>query len=158
MFKFLTAPVLATSIALTGFSTTPVRADDSDVAKFIAGFAALAIIGAAINESQSNKKVTVHKHYNKPKVHHRPHVHHTYKPKPQPKPKMTKVVPARCLVHLNTRDGKRRGFGNGCLSKYSRHYKNLPRYCKSTVKSNGQWRTYFNAQCLQNAGWRMTRI
>ena len=156
MFKFLTAPVLATSIALTGFSTAPVQADDSDVAKLIAGFAALAIIGAAINDNQSNNNVRVHKHYNKPRVHHRPHVQHTYKPKP--KVRSNKVVPARCLVHLNTRDGKRRGFGNNCLSKHAKQYNNLPRYCKSSVKSNGKWRSYFNAQCLQKAGWRMSRI
>jgi hypothetical protein len=56
MFKFLTAPVLAASIALTGFSTAPARANNDDVAGFVAGLAALAIIGIAINESQSNQK------------------------------------------------------------------------------------------------------
>ncbi len=69
--KFI-ALVLSLSLAATAFSSAPARADD-DVLKFIAGAAAIGIIGAAINDAKddrhhsrsvghSKKQATIHKH------------------------------------------------------------------------------------------------
>ena len=52
--KFI-AVVLAASVAITGFSAAPARADE-DVAKFIAGVVALGLIGAAINDAKDDKR------------------------------------------------------------------------------------------------------
>ena len=52
--KFI-ALVLGLSIAVTGFSAAPARADE-DVAKVLAGLAALAILGVAIDNGNVRKK------------------------------------------------------------------------------------------------------
>jgi hypothetical protein len=158
MFKFLTAPVLAASIALTGFSTAPARANNDDVAGFVAGLAALAIIGIAINESQSNQKEKARKKSKKKrqnaiairskKANARLHAKKAHR----------KIVPAQCLRVLETRNGTRRGFGARCLNRFGKSTAALPQYCKSTIRSRGQVRTLYMARCLKNAGFRMSRI
>ncbi|MDK3016820.1 hypothetical protein [Pseudodonghicola flavimaris] len=48
---------LAVAVALTGASAAPARADGSDAAKIFAGLAALAIIGAAIDNANDHPPV-----------------------------------------------------------------------------------------------------
>ena len=166
MFKFLTAPVLAASIALTGFSTAPARANNDDVAGFVAGLAALAIIGIAINESQSNQKEKARKKSKKKKAER--HRHQIEKQQALARKKANarlhakkahrKILPAQCLRVLETRNGTRRGFGARCLNRFGKSTAALPQYCKSTIRSRGQVRTLYMARCLKNAGFRMSRI
>jgi len=166
MFKFLTAPVLAASIALSGFTPTPARADDAEVARLIAGFAALAFIGAVINDqnNKSNSKATVH---HKPKVYHKPkvtvHKNYVHKRHVNPhhkriaKPRRN-VVPASCFEIVPTKQGNRRGFGHYCLHKKYKYASSLPHFCKSKVRSRGKDRTIYTANCLRNQGYKMSGI
>ncbi|WP_420862037.1 hypothetical protein [Algirhabdus cladophorae] len=153
MFKFFTAPVLALSIAVTGMTTAPVQADNGEMARIIAGFTALAIIGAAIHDSQNKSSKTKKKYVHKPQVHHQT--------RPIPKKHITssrKVVPSSCLRNLKTKNGVRRGFGQGCLQRNYKYSSSLPHFCKTTVRSKGKLRTIFSAQCLRNQGYRMSRL
>jgi len=175
MFKFLSAPVLAVSIALTGFTTTPVRADNDDFAKVVAGFAALAIIGAAISDSQNSKKKTVKKKVvkkKKPKAvvhHHRPHKpkhhahnrgHHTKHHQPRARHYQpdysSKVVPGRCLKTYNTHRGQRRGFGQNCLARHGIYRSALPRFCKTGVTIRGNNYSIYTQRCLRNEGFQVS--
>lgn len=157
MFKFLTAPVLAFSVAMSGFSTTAARADDAEVARMIAGFAALAFIGAVINEQNRDK--TKSKTYSKPRVTVQKKYVHKHHPQPKRHAKQSrKVVPAACLVNLPTRDGNRRGFGRNCLHKNYKFASSLPHFCKSNVRSRGKTRTIYTARCLRNQGYKMSGI
>lgn len=61
--KFITI-ILSAAIAVTGFTAPPARAGDDDIAKWIAGAAALAIIGAAINEKNNNNNNRSRPRYN----------------------------------------------------------------------------------------------
>jgi len=182
MFKFLSAPVLAVSIALTGFSTTPVRANNDDFAKVVAGFAALAIIGTAINESQKSKKKSHKKKHvqkkhvkkKKPKVvihHHRPHKpknrhhlrghgHHQNYHQPRARHYQpnysSKVVPGRCLKTYNTHRGQRRGFGQNCLARHGIYRSALPRFCKTGVTIRGNNYSIYTQRCLRNEGFQVS--
>lgn len=52
--KFISL-VLAASLAVAGFSAAPARAGNNDVAKVLAGLAAVAVIGAVIHENKKDR-------------------------------------------------------------------------------------------------------
>ncbi|MFV0358339.1 hypothetical protein [Tropicimonas sp.] len=56
MFKTLAASVLSVSIALTGLTPAPARAEGSDVQKWVIGAGLLAITAAAIREHQRDQE------------------------------------------------------------------------------------------------------
>lgn len=88
MYRKFIATVLATAVAITGFTAAPARADNEDLLKILGGVAAIAIIGAAINEARDDDKVSKnynyynrgrHKgHRHKHHKHHRYHKHHKH--------------------------------------------------------------------------------
>ena len=56
--KFISG-ILATAIAVTGFSVSQAQASDRDVARFLVGATALVILGTALNNNQNKKVVRV---------------------------------------------------------------------------------------------------
>lgn len=61
--KFIAA-IVAGSIAITGFSAAHANASDRNLKRFVVGAAALAILGAAINEGSRSRTDTVSRSHN----------------------------------------------------------------------------------------------
>lgn len=146
--KFI-AFVLATSIAITGFSAAPARADD-DVAKFIAGLAVLGILGAAINKhDRRNDHVT------------RAPSNPVYTPPRRTRPLPQRVarydLPGKCLRHYHTFRKGQNLLGQGCLNKHYRHAKALPQQCRVTFWNGRRHKNAFKPRCLKRNGYRIVQ-
>lgn len=152
------ALVLAASVAVTGFSAAPARADE-DFGKFLAGLAAIAIIGAAIENSRDDdvrviRKNTVrvtpgHHHNHK----HNKHKHNNVRPLPHHVKKFD--LPAQCLRTFPGL-GNKRILGRGCLGNNYRHVGSLPRACKIAVDRGQKRRVGYELLCLREHGYRLT--
>lgn len=160
---FITS-ILALSLAITGISSTQARADAEDVAKIIAGVAAVAIIGAAIANRKDRRRehVTTRTYdpywggnqgglnrghgYQYQKPHH--------KARPFPNRARNKLLPRQCLIQVNSRDkGRVRGYSGPCLqNKYAR-FNRLPRQCATRIGNHGKRRVIYKEQCLQRYGY-----
>jgi hypothetical protein len=148
--------ILAASVAITGFTAAPARADD-DLGKFLAGLAAIAIIGAAIESSRDDdvrviRKNTVrvtpgHNH------HHNKHKHNNVRPLPQNVKKFD--LPAHCLRKFPGL-GNKRVLGRNCLAKSYRHVNALPQACKIAVDRGQKHRVGYEMLCLRERGYRLT--
>ena len=138
MTKRLLATALSAALALTSVSATPVRAADSgEIGRFLLGAGALFIIGSAISNSHSNKRVTVQRHNHRP-THVAPR---------------RKVVPAACIRHNRFDHGPRRFFGRKCLRNNMANVHRLPSHCLRTVWTNRGQRNVYGARCLRRSGW-----
>lgn len=161
--KFI-ATILAGALAVTGFTAAPARADAEDIAKALAGIAALAIIAKAIDDDKDRKAkkkhhVTRQDHVRIDPVHPRAQRHHGYDiaPKPLPQRVARKQLPAQCLVRVDSRDGVRRAFGERCLQRNYRHANRLPHNCAINVRGRNHDRTLYEARCLRSYGYSLAR-
>ena len=137
--KFIAA-ILASSIAITSLTAAPARADN-DAAKVIAGVAALAIIGAAVADSRSNRNATVYRA--QPQRYYPPRT--VYRPAPVTR---AAVIPHyRAALH-SYRPVHQRGYQKHAAP---RSRVALPNAC--LVKANGQ-RSVYSAHCLRRHGYR----
>lgn len=152
--KFIAA-VLAASIAITGFSAAPARADE-DVAKFIAGLVALGIIGAAINDAKKDDHHKGYQHQPKREVHKH---YHTVKPKPAVKPKPHSVrrydLPGGCLSGVKVRGEYKRFVSKHCLERNYKYTHALPGQCRVTIDNGYQRQHGFRPRCLRRHGYRL---
>ena len=148
--------VLAASVAVTGFSAGPARADD-DFGKILAGIAAIAIIGAAIESSRDDDVRVIRK--NTVRVtpghnHHRnKHKHNNVRPLPSHVKKFN--LPAHCLRKFPGVTNKRI-LGRGCLNNNYRHVNSLPQACKIAVDRGRKQRVGYEMLCLRERGYRLT--
>lgn len=144
--KFI-AFVVCLSLAITGFSAVPARADE-DVAKVLAGLAALAIIGAAIKDSRDNDRkdyVSRQPNYTPP----------AYKPRPVPSRVARYDLPAKCQREYRG-FGDRKLLSNSCLQKNYRHAARLPQQCRVTFWNGKRNKTAYKSRCLTRQGYRIT--
>lgn len=151
--KFI-AFVLATSIAITGLSAAPARADD-DVAKIIAGLAVLGILGATINKNRHRDNVsrsTTNPVTVRPQ---RPRAH----PKPRPlPPRVTRYdLPGKCLRNVPAFRGGRNLMGQKCLQNNYRHANSLPQQCRVTFWNGRRHKNAFKPRCLRRNGYRIVQ-
>ncbi|NIZ15213.1 hypothetical protein [Phaeobacter sp. HF9A] len=158
MTRFATSPrsthrkfiafVLAAAVAVTGMSAAPARADNGDVAKFIAGAALLGIIGAAINDSR---------HRDDHADHHGHGGHQPVPPRPLP-PRVRKYdLPVQCIKTVRAWGRDHQIAGMRCLKQNYRHVNSLPQNCYVKVENRHQKRHGYGVQCLANKGYRFTR-
>ncbi len=154
--KFITL-IVATAIAVTGFGTQ-VRAGEKDVAKALAGLAFLAIIGAAIHDSNKDKPV-VSSRNPKPDYRRPTHRHHrAVKPRPLPPHVARKILPRSCLRTFETGHRNQiKVLGRECLNRTYGYTQKLPRTCAERVWSRRGARSGFNVHCLQQNGYRISR-
>ncbi len=145
--KFI-AFVLATSLAITGFSAAPARADE-DVAKIIAGLAVLGLLGAAINRDRHRSDYVARAPTNPVIVH------------PQPRPLPPRVarydLPGKCLRNFPAFRGGRNLMGQKCLQKHYRHARALPQQCRVTFWNGRRHKNAFKPRCLRQNGYRIVR-
>ncbi|HKL45554.1 MAG TPA: hypothetical protein VJ906_04870 [Roseovarius sp.] len=137
--KFIAA-ILASAMAITGMTTAPARAGN-DTAKIIAGAAALAIIGAAVADSRSNRNVTVYR--TQPQRYQRPRTVYRHAPVGR-----AAVIPHR---RFNAPQHHVRHKGYQQPRSTSRNRVALPNAC--LVRGGGQ-RSVYNAHCLRRHGYR----
>ncbi|MEM6758043.1 MAG: hypothetical protein AAF601_01050 [Pseudomonadota bacterium] len=134
------ALITATSIAITGFSAAPARANDEAAA--IAALLGLAVIGAVIADRRKDKRVVVHP---KPPV------------RPLPPRVNRKLLPQHCLRSFQTNNGPRRIFGQRCLSRNYQYARSLPSQCHRQFWTDQGWRAGFGARCLRREGYQLAR-
>ncbi len=157
MLKSLTAGITALSLTLA--TAMPAQAngvDREDVGKLLIGLAAVAVIGAAIeNNNRSNRRVT--------RVHDRTnHAPHVTPPRANDwaglnRSNRRNILPHDCVRRVETRFGNYRMFGHRCLERNYRHVNSLPARCAVRVYSNNGPRRGFDPLCLREQGYRSDR-
>jgi len=145
--KFIAA-IVATAIAITGFSAAPARAGDAE--KILGGLAALAIIGAAVH------------HYDKKKDRERTTRRYTpyqpVTPRPLP-PRVTRYdLPAQCLKQMRGYPGNQPLLGPKCLNKHYGHANTLPQMCRISFWNGKKNRQAYEPRCLRQQGYRVVTI
>jgi len=138
--KFI-ALILATAMAVTGISALPARADP-DTNRLIAGIAALALIGVAIQKSRKRDVAVAN-------------------PIPRPRPQHTRVsrfdLPGQCLRNRSVNGRPRSLFGPGCLRKNYAFNEALPDICRFTYWTENRKRAGYDPRCLRERGYRFAR-
>lgn len=144
--KRMVIAAIATA-ALTGASLTPapVRASD-DLGRFIAGAAALFILGAAI--SQANQPPA------QPPAHARPQPHRPHPPARPHRPHQPVAIPARCAVTATIRGRSEPFYRERCIRNAGITVP-LPRRCAATIQGAQGTRILYSASCLREAGFRV---
>jgi hypothetical protein len=154
----------ATAFALmTAAAAVPARASGSDdLAKALAAVAAIAIIGAAVNDNRKDK-AKVHIPHQPPQVVHgrNRNGHHWGAPaRPRHgtphrghKPRAV-TLPANCAVQMGGRHGPQTAYLARCLDRAGID-RNLPRRCEIPVRLRGQRTTAYDQNCLIGAGFRV---
>lgn len=146
--KFI-ALIVATAVAVTTLSAAPARADEREIAKILAGLAALAFIGVAIEHNRDrDQPITSHIGRTPPRP---------VKPRPVP-PQVSKFqLPNHCLHKYSVNNGQRRLFGKRCLSNNYRHTASLPYACQFQFRDGRETRTGYEPRCLRERGYHFAR-
>lgn len=139
--------VLLMAISLLAATAMPSHAErrDNDLAKIIAGALVIGLIAKTIDDNKDRKK---------PKPHtpqpHRPH------PQPYPEPTYQPRVPSVCSISIDSNSGDAvTMYSETCLRREGFDYR-LPR-CARDVRIYGQPDRVYSAQCLRDAGFRLSR-
>jgi hypothetical protein len=145
MTRQILSLLLVACLALPSFSA-PARAD-ADLDKALTALFGLAVVGAIINDSQKKRKKSA------------PHVEPTPKRHPNSgwKKGQAKILPKGCLQEFDTSKGKRRYFGDRCLSEHYRHADRLPTQCRTKVWTDQGKRKLYSPSCLKKAGYATKR-
>lgn len=158
--KFI-ALIVSTAIAVTGLSLTaaPARADDT--ARILAGIAAVALIGAAIQNSNRTRIQVVTRP--DPVMNPWPYRHWQPTPptRPAPRPlppRFTRYdLPQICLKPVQGYRHEQYLVGSNCLQRYWGPTASLPQECRVTLWTGRDSRTMFRPGCLQGHGYRLVR-
>ncbi len=160
MFKPIVAGLTALSLTLA--MATPVTAqglDREDVGKLLIGLAAVAVIGAAIEENRDRRSADrstpahdttqrngINRNNNWSDLNHQNQSHNA-----------RRTVPYECLRTVETRFGEQRLFGRRCLERNYRHVNRLPDRCAVQLyTSRGPVRGY-DPLCLREQGYQSDR-
>jgi hypothetical protein len=154
MTRRLIATVLAAAMALTSFNVGTAQATDRDTARFIAGAAALAIIGSAFAAEQRRKATPTHstqsprynQQYKRPNHQYNRRNEHRQNNKKRARP----AVARQCLSNVRGHNGWTQGYGVSCAKKNTRAA--LPSDCVRRNYANGP-RLYYAPSCLRQRGF-----
>lgn len=148
--KSLIAGVAALSLA----TATPVAAqglDREDMGKLLIGLAAVAVIGAAIEENRDRNESTRvhdnHNQYNWGRINRGNDWSNLNRSN-------RRVLPRECFRRVETRFGTQRMFGQRCLERNYRHVNSLPGRCAVRVYTDNGPRRGFDPLCLREQGYR----
>jgi hypothetical protein len=156
--KFI-ASILAVSIAVTGLTAAPAKADNEDLFRFLAGATALVIIGKALDKDSSASTTR--------EIHVRPgHGHGGYRgphdrrydPRPARDSRTHRyTLPGQCRNSFWTPDGKQRYMDNRCLHKNYGYTQDLPKRCEITFYDKNVRKRGYSIRCLKDNGYRIAR-
>lgn len=152
MHRYFIAFVVIATVAITAVSAAPARASDRDLARVLAGLAALAVIGKAIHDRNKNdRKDRVTQSYVAPRQ-------HALNPRPLPDRVARKTLPAQCLRDTRGPNGHtRRVLSARCLDRNFSYSRDLPRGCARQIETQRGWRWAYGARCLRNNGYQIAR-
>ncbi|WP_170439790.1 hypothetical protein [Ruegeria arenilitoris] len=148
--KFI-ALVVATAVAITGVSASQAKAADAH--DILGGLAAIAIIGAAVNHYNKEKRkerVTRQNNY----VHQPQNVRPDHI-RPLPRRVARYDLPQRCLKTYNGYSKKRPLLGPNCLEKHYKHANSLPQQCKVGFWDGKKLKRAYEPACLRQKGYRV---
>ncbi|MFD0910578.1 hypothetical protein [Ruegeria arenilitoris] len=148
--KFI-ALVVATAVAITGVSASQAKAADAH--DILGGLAAIAIIGAAVNHYNKEKRkerVTRQNNY----VHQPQNVRPDHI-RPLPRRVARYDLPQRCLKTYNGYSKKRPLLGPNCLEKHYKHANSLPQQCKVGFWDGKKVKRAYEPACLRQKGYRV---
>ncbi|WP_170582511.1 hypothetical protein [Ruegeria arenilitoris] len=148
--KFI-ALVVATAVAITGVSASQAKAADAH--DILGGLAAIAIIGAAVNHYNKEKRkerVTRQNNY----VHQPQNVRPDHI-RPLPRRVARYDLPQRCLKTYNGYSKKRPLLGPNCLEKHYKHANSLPQQCKVGFWDGKKVKRAYEPACLLQKGYRV---
>lgn len=143
--NFVKTLVIAT-VLVTGISTTSARAENDDLAAFLATTIFLFALGSAL-EGEVN-------------------VNPAPAPQPPARPgrpgqgqsqNYKRQVPLECLETFTTQTGQVRTFEKSCMYRNYAHYKRLPQNCERTLWTSVGLRYGYEPQCLRQNGFRARR-
>ena len=138
MLKTAFSGLLAATLAFTSLTPGPAHAaDGEDLAKLLAGIAAIAIISRALNDNDNDR----------PRAGHHGGGHSAGIPQNR------RVLPYRCFRRVDTRNGRMGVFGKRCLNNHYRYADRLPERCAVRVRIGDRPRPAYRARCLRNAGF-----
>ncbi len=123
----------AAALALVLATAIPARADKNDLTKAL--IAAL-VVGVIAHELKDNKKPAP-------------------APLPEPEPVKSKRVPSVCTISIDGADRSVTLYSEGCLREEGFDYR-LPRDCANSATIFGERDRVYSAQCLRDAGFRIT--
>lgn len=151
MFKPLIAGITALSLTLS--TATPAQAkglSEDDIGKILFGLAAIATIGALVENNDNRREVQVTR---------------THRPDPTPRTQQPhrqryvdrSILPRDCLRGYETRFGTHRMFGAQCLRNTYAYSQNLPRSCAVRIFTTDGPRRGFDPACLRGQGYSARR-
>jgi len=157
--KFISI-VLAASVAVTAISAPQAQAGNRELKRFLAGVAAIAVIGAIANES-SNRRTQqpaynprYDRDYRRDGYHSYPYAPPT--PRPLPRQVSRKLLPSTCLKTVR-KDGHRRNVMMlNCLKRNFSYTASLPKTCTTNIRRNDGtrfMRSAYGFRCLQDHGY-----
>ena len=121
----------AAALAVVLATTIPAKAEKNDLAKAL--IAAL-VVGAIAHELKDKDRPV---------------------PLPVPEPVKSKRVPAVCAISIDGADRSVTLFPETCLREEGFSYR-LPRHCANSATIFGKRDRVYSAQCLRDAGFRVT--
>ncbi len=163
--KFI-ATILAAALTITSFTAAPARADTKDVAKALAGIAALAIIADAVKDNDRDRRDRDYKYKSRDREHdytwggrdrHDRYRYDDLRPRPLPDRVRGRNLPGQCMVRITGRNIDARAFDERCLARNRVHVNRLPNDCVLRVRGGHPSQTYYAAPCLRAHGYRMAR-
>ena len=125
----------AAALALVLATAIPARAEKNDLAKAL--IAAL-VVGAIAHELKDKDKPAP-----------------VPLPLPEPEPVASKRVPSVCAISIDGADRSVTLYPETCLRDEGFDYR-LPRHCANTATIFGERDRVYSAQCLKDAGFRVT--
>lgn len=152
MKSTLIASVLAAAMAFNGMGATAARAGSEDVAKVLAGAAALFIIGKAIsgrNDDNTgyNNAVSRASHYNGD----------TFSRYDNDRRYRGDNRRSRRCLRQKNRNGRWVTYRDGrCMKRYNREAEK-PRVCPRKRWTNNGWKKYYDRRCLRRHGSDVSR-
>lgn len=153
MLKSMIAGITAVSLA----ATTPAAAQGlnrEDVGKLLIGLAAVAVIGAAIENNNDTARATpvqdnnwrgINRDNDWSRLNQNSSTHRR------------QILPSACLRSVETRFGTQRMYGQQCLQRSYRYVNTLPERCEVRVFSNTGPRNGFDPVCLRARGFTTDR-
>jgi len=163
MFKSFIAGI--TAISLTFASTTPLQAQNmnrDDVGKLIFGLAAIAVIGAAIDQNNDRDRraaqsTPVRDEGRWGDMNRANRWSNLNRGQQQRGRNSRRALPRSCLQTVETRFGNQRFFGKRCLERNYQYVRTLPERCAVRLYTTNGPRRGFDPFCLREQGYRSDR-
>jgi hypothetical protein len=150
--KFI-ASILAVSIAVTGLTAAPAKADSDDLVRFLAGATALVIIGRALDDNDRHTPTRRHT-----AGHGRAYDDNYIPPERRHEPRRSRYsLPRECRSSFWTPDGKQRYLDRRCLRHNYDYTHSLPKRCKITFYDKNVRKRGYSIPCLKDNGYRLAR-